>query len=184
MVFELNDEERERLSSLQAGLSEIRIYKEGLYPSVVSFVTKAGINVTVRAKDEDVAPRFEVFPITVSGSTLNVEPEQTLDCTAFSDDLELVILRKAEWSTPSTPDEQSQLLGDPKGATTQHEGNVSCMPESSVNYAILDAGLEIRGLGGRSFLIATSMFPFALYVSDCAFSESFDASIYDRLGIG
>ena len=183
MLFELDNTERELLSSLKDGLAEIRVYKAGLYPTAVSFVLNSGNIVTVRAIGEGVAPRFEVFPISVTAQVLSVEPEQVIDCGDHSDSLELAILRKAEWSVSSTQEEKSQMLGDTEGATTQYEGKASDIPKSAISHVSLDAGVEIRGADGWSFLIATSMFPFALYVSDCAFSESADPSIYDRLSV-
>ena len=184
MEIEISDGERGQLSRIRNGVAEIRVYKAGLYPTVVSFVLADGDLVTIRAREVGIAPRFEVFPISVTAESLTAEPEQVIDCKDRSGDLSIAVLRKAEWSVPTSPEDQAQLVGDPEGSTTQYEGRAVDVPSDALNTAVLDAGVEIRNSDGWSFLVATSMFPFALYVSDCDFSEAIDATVYDRLELG
>jgi len=183
LELEISDSEHEQLSSIRCGVSEIRVYKAGLYPTVVSFVLADGNLVTIRAREVGIAPRFEVFPISVSAESLTVDAEQVIDCKDRSGDLSISVLRKAEWSVPTSPEDQSQLVGDPEGSTTQYEGKAVDAPSDALNAAVLDAGVEIRSSDGWSFVVATSMFPFALYVSDCDFSEAIDATVYDKAEI-
>ena len=62
------------LLTLRNGISEINIYKNGLYPSTVSFVLGNKQIVTIRAKEEYVAHWFEVFPIAISEQVISVAP--------------------------------------------------------------------------------------------------------------
>ena len=172
--------ERELLSRVQLGIAEIRIYKSGLYPSGVSIVLANDDLITIGLREVDLSPRFEVFPISVSSELFDVSADQVIDCRDHSYDLSIFLLSKAEWSVPTTPEDQAQLLGDPKGSTTQYEGQKADIPRDALNFAVYDAGIELRGVGDWSFVVASSMFPFALYVSGCDFSEDFDGSIYDR----
>ena len=183
MELQINDGEREQLSLIQSGVAEIRVYKAGLYPTVVSFFLADGNLVTIRAREVGIAPRFEVFPISVSAELLKVDAEQVIDCKDRSDDLSVFLLSKAEWSVPTSPEDQAQLLGDPKGSTTQYEGKAADIPADARDSVVYDAGIEIRNSDGWSFVVASSMFPFALYVSGCDFSEAVDGSLYNRLAI-
>jgi hypothetical protein len=180
VTFELNNDERELISRIRNGISEIRIYKAGLYPTVVSFALVEDELVTIRAREAGVAPRFEVFPISATAEVIRGEPNQVVDCKSRSNNLSITLLRKAEWSVPTSAGEKAILLGDPKGSTTQTEGLAADIPSDALNSAVLDAGIEIRDPKGWSFQIATSMFPFALYVSNCDFSEDFDPAKYER----
>jgi hypothetical protein len=183
LELQISDCEREQLSLIQSGVAEIRVYKASLYPTVVSFFLADGNLVTVRARGVGIAPRFEVFPISVSAELLKVDAELVIDCKDHSGDLSIFLLSKAEWSVPTTPEDQAQLLGDPEGSTTQYEGKADDIPANALDSAVYDAGIEIRSSDGWSFIVASSMFPFALYVSNCDFSEAVDGSLYDRLTI-
>jgi hypothetical protein len=183
LELQISDGEREQLSRVRLGVAEIRVYKAGLYPTVVSLVLANGDLVTIRTREVGIAPRFEVFPISVSAELLKVEAEQVIDCKDHSGDLSVFLLSKAEWSVPTSPEDQAQLLGDPEGSTTQYEGQAADIPTDALDSTVFDAGIEIRSSDGWSFVVASSMFPFALYVSDCDFSEAVDGSVYDRLEI-
>ena len=181
LELRISDGERELLSRVQLGIAEIRIYKSGLYPSGFSIVLANDDLITIGLREVDLSPRFEVFPISVSSELFDVSADQVIDCRDHSYDLSIFLLSKAEWSVPTTPEDQAQLLGDPKGIHYAVRGakkpTFHAMP---LNFAVYDAGIELRGVGDWSFVVASSMFPFALYVSGCDFSEDFDGSIYDR----
>ncbi len=181
MIFELSATEKTLLLSLKTGFSRILIYRSGLYPSIVSFVLESNKTVTIGAKGIDLAPRFEIFPITVAEKSTSTEPMQVIEHQIEDPHYEISILQKSEWEVPSSPTEKLQMLGEPRGSTTQYEGKLSDIPDTAINQATLHAGVEIRSDDGWSFLVATSMFPYALYVSNCDFSESADTSIYDRI---
>jgi hypothetical protein len=180
-AFRLSTEERELLLSLRAGCIQILIYDVGRYPSAVSFILKDNKTVTIEAREESIAPRFEVFPISVSERVISSAPKRITECRPQKEQLEISILRKSEWSAPSNEDEKLQMIGESHNSTTQYEGKLGVVPSNAVNQATLDAGVEIKGEDGWSFYVATSMFPYALYVSDCDFSEPADLSIYDRI---
>ncbi len=128
LEIEISDGERGQLSRIRNGVAEIRVYKVGLYPTVVSFVLADGDLVTIRAREVDIAPRFEVFPISATAESLTAEPEQVIDCKDRSGDLSIAVLRKAEWSVPTSPEDQAQLVGDPEGSTMQYEGSAVDVP--------------------------------------------------------
>ena len=179
MIFEINSQERKLLLSLKNGIEEVNIYKSGIYPTVVIFRLVGGKKVTIRARDEGIAPRFEVFPISVSEEEINGEPDQVIGGLHFSGNCNIYILQKSEWSINSSEDEKEGLIGNPTGATTQYEGRSSEIPAHAINQATLHAGIKVEGKSGQSLIVATSMFPFALYVTDCEFSESVDENIYE-----
>lgn len=183
MKFELSATEKKLLLSLKSGFSRILIYKSGLYPSLVSFVLENNKRVTIGAKGIDLTPRFEVFPIMVAEKTTGDGPMQVIERKSEDSHYELSILQKSEWDVPSSPTEKLQMLGESSRATTQYEGKISDIPDTAINQATLHAGVEIRSDDGWSFLVATSMFPYSLYVSDCDFSETADPSIYDRIDL-
>lgn len=131
----------------------------------------------------DLAPKFEVFPILVTAEAPQGNPEQVIDCKGTSGDLSIAVLRKADWSVPTALKDRAQLLGDPVNSTTQYEGRATDVPSDALDSALVDAGVEVRSATNWSFLVATSMFPFALYVSDCDFSEAADSAIYERLDV-
>ena len=184
MELDISDFERDLLSRIRNGVAEIRVYKAGLYPTVASFVLADGDLVTIRAREVGIAPKFEVFPISVSAELLAADPEQVIDCKDRSSGLSVSVLRKSEWSVATSLEDQAQMVGDPEGSTTQYEGKAIDVPSDPLNSVVLDAGVEITGPDGWSFIVATSMFPFALYVSDCDFSEAVDATVYERQELG
>lgn len=183
MVFEISDSERKLLSSLKEGLSRILIYSinKGGYPFAVSFVLRNNKTVTIRARGEDIAPRFEVFPVLVTETVIKSEPAKVVDCKAENQHLKVSILQKSEWSVPASEEEKAQMLGDPVGSTMQYEGKARDIPDNAIERATLHAGVEIEDSDGWIFLVATSMSAWTLYVSECDFSESFDPSVYERL---
>lgn len=183
MILEMSKTERNLLSSLKVGISQMLIFKVGLYPTSVSFRLKNNGVVTIGVKEEYLAPRFEVFPILVSEKVYRCEPETVIDLGKGIGAINVSILRKSEWDTPASDDVKSMAIGNTSNATSQCEGKLADVPSSAINQVTLDAGIEITGVTDRPILIATSMFPYALYVSDCKFSEPIDANIYDRVNI-
>jgi hypothetical protein len=183
MHFEISKEEKALLLSLSLGIEKIKIYKSGLYPSVVSFILINGKTVTIRIKEEYVAHWFEVFPITVSEQNLSVSPEIELDGSDFSPELGVNILSKSEWTVAANPEDKSKMVGETLGAMVQSEGLTSEIPSNANNQATLHAGIEITKKSGMPFIVASSMFPYALYISNCSFSEQIDEGIYDRAQI-
>ncbi len=64
MDLTLSQETKQLLSKIkEAGVREINIFKFHDYVTVVTFVLMDGELVSIRAKDEYVAPRFEVLLI-------------------------------------------------------------------------------------------------------------------------
>ena len=183
MIFELSETEQDLLLSLKEGFSKILIYKIGLYPSAVSFVLASNKTVTVRARQEDVAEGFEVFPLDVSDLVIGREPEEAICIDDANKPLSLSILQKSEWDIPSCGTEKEHMIGNPDSATTQYEGKFSDIPQDAINSATLHAGLRVDYADGKSFSVASSMFPHALYVSDCDFSETIDSTVYDFIEI-
>ena len=181
MKFELNEIERKLLISLNKGINKVEIYKCGLYPTVVTFVLAEGNKVTLRARGEEIAPRFEVFPISVSDEEINDEPEKIINGSYFEEISHISILQKSEWSVLSTDKEKQEMVGNTTNATTQYEGKESEIPNNAINHVTLHSGIEIVTKNNKSFLVSTSMFPFAFYVSNCEFSELVDPAIYEHI---
>jgi len=147
----------------------------------VTFEIKGGDKITLRARDVGIGPRFEVFPISVSEEEINEEPEIVIDGAPFKGKCTINILHKSEWSVSSSEEEKDQMVGDATFATTQTEGKESEIPNDAIDQVTLHAGIEIQVENGNSFIVATSMFPFALYVSNCEFSELVEPDIYERI---
>ncbi|BAJ03624.1 hypothetical protein [Shewanella violacea] len=183
MHFEISKEEKTLLLSLNSGISKVKIYKGGSYPSVVSFILKNGKTVTICIKEEYVAHWFEVFPISISEDNLSVSPEIVLDGADFSPEVGLNILSKAEWTVPANAEEKTKMIGETEGAMVQSEGLASEIPSNANNQATLHAGIEINKKSGIPFIVASSISPYTLYVSDCNFYEPFDERIYDRVQV-
>lgn len=181
MKFEISKEEKRLLSSLKSGISKIKIYKFGLYPSVVSFTLINGKIVTIRAKEECVAHWFEVFPISISEQEMRNFPEYEMEGSDFSPENGVTILGKSEWTVPASDQDKSMMVGNTESAMVQFEGLASEISCNVINQVTLQTGIEISRKIGAPFIVASSMFPFALYVTDCDFSESIDEAIYERI---
>ena len=181
MNIEINQEEIQLLSSLKKGIVKIKVYKSGLYPAVVTFVLANNKNITLRASEKGIAPRFEVFPITVSEELVNHEPEMEVNGAGFLNGCDVSLLQKAEWEVPANEADKNQMIGNTKGAMKQSEGRSSEIPKTAIHHVTLHAGIEIKDKLNNSFFVATSMFPFSLYVSNCNFSETIDPDIYEYL---
>ena len=182
MKFELSEFERELLMSLREGIAQILIYKLGpLYPSLVSLTSQCGKTVTLGVREEYVGYRFEVFPLRVTDNKLSSKPDQIMECSNVNSHCTVSILQKSEWDEPASDETKAVMLGNPDGATTLYEGRASDIPDCAINQATLQAGIEITGDDGGRVLIATSMFPYSLYVSGCDFSEAFDPDVYERI---
>lgn len=181
MQFELGEAEKQLLSCLKEGFSKILVYKTGRYPTAVSFVLENEKVVTVRSSEKAVAPCFEVFPIQVSEDVIRRDPEKVIECRNEGRDQKISILQKSDWTVPATEKDKARMLGDPDGSMVQFEGKSTDIPANALSNATLQAGLKIEGSDGWSFQVATSMFPYALYVSDCDFSESANSNVYESL---
>lgn len=180
MTYTVSEKEKQALKRLRSGVSSVSIFQAGLYPTAVVFYFSDDSFVNLCARDVYVAPRFEVFPITVSDREITCEPDQVLDSDYFGEIIAVHVLSKTEWIVPSTEEDKAQMLGEASHANTQYEGRLTDVPPQATGVVTLDAGIEIQGASGKKFVVATSIFPFSLYVSDCSFSEPFDESMFDR----
>ncbi|MFC4348126.1 hypothetical protein ACFO5Q_09745 [Kordiimonas lipolytica] len=176
MNLDLDAQELELLRRLKTDVSQISVYKTEPYPSAVSFELSNGGVVTLTARSEDVAPRFEVFPLQVTDRRIAGDADLVIPCGKVA---RVEVLKKAEWDEPASSAVIEDLLGQADGATLQCEGGASDTPENAINRVRLDAGIRCRLADGKEFAVATSMFPFSLYVADCGFSEPLDLGIYD-----
>lgn len=179
MILELSAAEKLLLTKVSAGISRILIFKEGAYPSAVSFELVGNEIITIRAKGVDVAPKFEVFPITVTNEMVNSAPEQVFELDGNIKIGQIEVLQKYEWDIPLKQDEKEKTFGNSENATLQCQGKSADIPNNAINQIKLDAGINLKNNENWAFSVATSMFPFSLYVSDCESSENFDLSIYD-----
>lgn len=179
MYFKLSKDELNLIKELYEGFTNILIYKTVNSPSYVSFVLNNGSIVTLGVRDEYIADKFEVFPICIKNIIFKEKPEINID--DFGEIKNIFILQKSEWSISSIDNENIQYVGNIANATTSYEGREQDIPNEAINHVSLHAGLAIENTEGSVFLVASSMFPFALRVSNCNFSEPIDKSIYDFL---
>jgi len=180
MDIEIEGGEKELLRTLKNGISKVLVYKSGLYPTAVSFLLEDGTTISIRVKEEHIADRFEVFPISITKDVPNAAPGQEFDGSEFTPNKGISILTKTEWDRPATANERQAMVGDTAGATVQTEGKLSDIPGNALNRVSLHAGIEIARNNKTPFIIASSMFPYALYVTDCDFSEQINDKFYDR----
>ena len=166
MKISIRDDTKTHLSKLKDGISEIRLYKFHDYVTVVSFVLLKESLVTVRAKENYIGPRFEVFTITASDEKMNVISDKVLKFPVYAHVTSISILSKYTWAVLASEDDKMKMMGEPTGATIQSEGIKSALPENAVNSAKVKTGVEIKLRNGSSFVVVASVNPFDLSVND------------------
>ncbi|MCJ9428225.1 hypothetical protein [Kordiimonas marina] len=176
----LDEGERQLLARLGAGVSNVSVYRTGMYPTAVVFTVPDCSQIKLFATEEVIDSEFEVFPARASAGGVGDAPGMTMDWMVGLPVVRVSILRKSEWIEAADNETKALMLGGSEGATVQHEGKSQDIPAGALSEVSLDAGIEIEFDDGRTLLVATSMFPYALYVSGCDFSESSDAQIYER----
>lgn len=181
MEFHVDENARALLELLKEGFSEIRVSKIGLYPGPVSFLMADGQVVSLRAASEDIAPKYEVFPLWVENSQMDLEPEIVIKACKDWFPAQLSVLRKAEWQENLAEEQKEGLFGDTNTALGQCEGKPSDVPSDVGLSVTLDAGIHLEFANRDTFSVATSMFPLSMYVSNCDFSEEFDMDVYELI---
>lgn len=181
MPLFLGKEERSLVGILSRGASKALVYRVGQYPAAVSLLTTEGRCLTLYASQMKIADRFEIFPISIYEEGPSEDPDQEIPLQEFEQGCNVSILKKSEWDVPASEEDMKRYVGDAKGSTTQYEGRPSQAPDNSLHTVTFHAGIELRAPQGSNILIATSMYPYALYVSGCTFSEKIPHRIYERL---
>jgi hypothetical protein len=173
MMLTLSQDVRQILCGIKdVGVGEIRIYKSDDYISVVSFVLCNGELVTIRARAEGVAPRFEVFLISASDETIGAEADATLQSSDYQQVKNIFILSKWNWEVPSSDEDKAESLGDPTEGTTVYEGLESDIPDNALNYARFETGIKVQFADSSCFFVVSSINPFDLAVNhDISFGQ-------------
>ncbi len=179
MYLEISPQEKDLLLSLRDGILEIEIYQFAEYISVVTFVLRNGSIVSLRSRAHDIADRFEVFPIHVTEEAINGEPCKIIKAPEFADICSISVLDKTEWCVLSSEEDKNNMVGCTKAATTQYEGKAIDIPNGAEHSATFSAGIEVKSLNNSSFLVASSINPFDLAISDDESFSKIDPSIYD-----
>lgn len=180
----LSEQEKRRLSEIANGFSGMRFLSSGLYPNEVSFLLADGGSIEVFACCETVAPGFDVFPLKVRRNYMSLGSDRWVDLAASGQPKGVYLLSKAEWQEAAPLSPRNKGVGQDAAATAQYEGAIADVPNDAREVVHLDAGLLIEMAGGPDLLVATAMFPYSLYVSDCETSEDYDIDIYTRVRLG
>lgn len=149
MSLALTNDERNILEGLRRGVRRIEIFKVGRYPSAVSFETSGGEWVTLRAREVSLAPRFEVFPLSVVEGAAGGMPVQKMETREFTSGCSVAILQKTEWDLLSSEEESRDMVGDQQNATIQREGKPTEMPPDVLHSVSLHAGIELVSSHGQ-----------------------------------
>ncbi len=181
MDLTLSQETKQLLSKVkEVGVREINIFKFHDYVTVVTFGLMDGELVSIRAKDEYVAPRFEVFLISASNQMIKGKPDITLRATEYASVKNIFIVTKCNWSVPISESDKEVILGDSAGAaTTQYEGLESDIPGDAINFAKFEAGIRVQFSNSLSFFVVSSINPFDLAVSHETSFSKVDESEYE-----
>jgi len=180
MSLTLSKETKQIISKIkEVGVREINIFKFHDYITVVTFVLMDGGLVSIRPKDEYVAPRFEVFLISASDEKINGNPDLTLRSTEYANVTSIFIVTKYNWSVPTSDGDKEGLVGDAATATTQYEGLESDIPEDAIDHAKFESGIEVQFRNSSSFFVVSSINPFDLAVSHEKSFSKIDESQYE-----
>ena len=173
MMLTLSQDVRQILCGIKdVGVGEIRIYKSHDYISVVTFVLCDGELVTIRARAEGVAQKFEVFLISASDETITAEPDVTLQSSDYQQVKNIFILSKWNWEVPLSDEDKAESLVDTTEGTTVYEGLESDIPENALNCARFEAGIKVQFTDSSCFFVVSSINPFDLAVNhEISFSQ-------------
>lgn len=178
----LSEQERRCLAGLIGKDVAFSVHKVRPYPGAVTVSVGGKAVLRLAARSVDIARKFEVFPMSVEPDPLALRyHDGSTDPYSFGRVEKIAILRTTNWLEPASADDQRGLFGDTGGATSQSEGRSADAPEDARDQACFDAGVYLISTGGKEYAVATSIFPFSLYVSDCDFSEPLDLGIYDKV---
>jgi hypothetical protein len=172
-MLTLSQDVRQILCGIKdVGVDEIRIYKSGDYVSEVTFVRCDGELVTIRARAEGVAQRFEVLLISASDETITAEADVTLQSSDYQQVKNIFILSKWNWEVPMSDEDKAESLGDTTEGTAVYEGLESDIPENALNCARFEAGIKVQFVDSSCFFVVSSINPFDLAVNhDISFSQ-------------
>jgi hypothetical protein len=183
MSLKISDDEKKLLISLKKGVSKIKFYKFSDYVSVVTFVLLDRSLITIRSRDEYIAPMFEVFPISVTNMKINGEADKVIEFPQNTVINDVILLSKYEWSVPTSVEDKVLLLGESNKSTTQYEGLASDIPDNAIHKTKLHSGIQIKYGHGESFSMSSSINPFDLAVSDDISFEKFIPDIYEYVSL-
>jgi hypothetical protein len=173
IMLTLSQDVRQMLCGIKdVGVREIRIYKSHDYISVVTFVLCNRELVSIRARAEGAAPRFEVFLISASDETITAEPDVTLQSSDYQQVEKIFILSKWNWEVPSSDEDKAESLGDTAEGTTVVEGLESDIPDNALNCVRFETGIKVQFADSSCFFVVSSINPYDLAVNhDVSFSQ-------------
>jgi len=156
-------EDKAALELLRAGVAKIGVTGrakglEGVFGCVLE--TTSGRVVEVRARQQDLEYKFEVFPISATPAAGFAEAEevQPLLLTA---PVQVLLLQTEDWLDPGIPCEGA-VGQDP---IMQCQGKPGQAPNNATAACQYFGGVELLGSNGSRLFIATLPFPYAIHVS-------------------
>ena len=157
--------DQETLSSLEIlkqGVRSIRIAKDFPHSDFCHscwLQIDETLHIQLQATGEDLAFKFEVFPL--SARPVQDSTEGELHPLVLTTPIEVIPLVTDSWLDPAVP------VGPTVGAdpVAQFVGMPGSAPFTASMVCHYLGGVEIRGSNGNSLLIATGSFPYSLHVS-------------------
>jgi len=166
----------EALRSCHAGIKRILSSPFGTKVAGVGTVyveLADGRWLSIGADQEDLEPRFEVFPITaaLSDPSTSATLESTVSMTA---PVSYELLDTEDWLDPSVECEGA-LGANPIAQCQGKPGAAPVTASAACRYA---GGVRFRSAGGVELVVATLPFPYSLYCSAIPQGATFDGALY------
>ena len=177
----ISSETAAALAVLLGGVSSVGVIGrakglEGVFGCVLE--TTSGKLVEVRAQQQDLQYKFEVFPVGASiTTTADFEEKRPLSLEA---PVQVFLLQTQDWLDPEISCEGA--LGD--SPIMQCQGRPGQAPSTAVAACTYFGGVELRGSNGLSLTIATLAFPFAIYVSAIDKTGEIDRNAFQAIALG
>jgi hypothetical protein len=151
------------LEVLRAGVSNIGVIGrakglEGVFGCVLE--ATSGEVVELRARQQDLEYKFEVFPISAKTGASLAQAEE-LQPFLLAPPVQLLLLQTEDWLDPEVPCEGA--IG--QNPIMQCQGRPGQAPSSAIAACQYVGGVELRGNNGSALTVATLPFPYAIHVS-------------------
>ena len=166
---------------LRGGVSNIGVIGrakglEGVFGCILE--TKSGQMVEIRAQQQDLEYKFEVFPVGASiTTTAQVEEMQALSLVGL---VQVLLLQTEDWLDPGVSCEGA--LG--QNPIMQCQGLPGEAPSTAVAACTYFGGVELRDTNGLTVTIATLAFPYAIHVSTIEQTGEIDRNAFHGITLG
>ena len=164
------------LSALRDGVSRIGVTGrakglEGVFGCLLE--TLLGKTVELRAQQQDLEYKFEVFPIDAKLGTAFAEAEEVQNL-ALAAPVEVLLLQTEDWLDPGIPCKGA--IG--QNPIAQCQGLPGQAPSTAAASCRYFGGIELRGSNGVKLIVATLPFPYAIHVSAVPGTGQVDQAAY------